>query len=47
VITAFTFCSSILLLLSDQFLFMMEKILSTGADVPGKKKYELYQLLKV
>jgi len=33
VITAFTFCSSILLLLSDHMLFMMEKILSTGEDV--------------
>jgi len=45
VIRAFTLCASILLLLSDHMLSMIEKNLSTGADAAGKQK-KVYQLRK-
>ena len=35
----------ILLLLSDHMLFIIEKILSTGADVPGVRLYWLTECL--
>jgi len=39
VIIGFTFCSRILILLSDHILLIIEKILSTGDDVRGVGQY--------